>query len=307
MRNRFFKVVATLAMAAILAVPVFLMPVLALDFVPYNSRGNLTLPVLGGTNVQRNAQSEIDYSRVRYGYVKVRWLDRAVENVVVQVLGPGGLTYRYNINNMGRWETLPLTCGNGEYTVRVLRGLSDGRFAVSNSLNINVALVDQFAPFLRPNQFVYFNEDSTVVALAGEITANSRTELESVTIVYNWVVDNIEYDFELARTVRSGFVPDLENVLYNRRGICFCYAALMTAMLRSQGIPTQLVFGFVGDVYHAWISIWTEATGWVNNIIQFNGETWRIMDPTFTSTSNRSLEARNLVGNGENHNPTSWR
>ncbi|MCL2168461.1 MAG: transglutaminase-like domain-containing protein, partial [Defluviitaleaceae bacterium] len=135
----------------------------------------------------------------------------------------------------------------------------------------------------------------------------SRTELESVTIVYNWVVDNIEYDFELARTVRSGFVPDLENVLYNRRGICFCYAALMTAMLRSQGIPTQLVFGFVGDVYHAWISIWTEATGWVNNIIQFNGETWRIMDPTFTSTSNRSLEARNLVGNGENHNPTSWR
>jgi hypothetical protein len=34
------------------------------------------------------------------------------------------------------------------------------------------------------------------------------------------------------------------------------------------------------------VSIYTEETGWVNGIIQFDGSIWRLMDPTFASTSN---------------------
>ena len=42
----------------------------------------------------------------------------------------------------------------------------------------------------------------------------------------------------------------------------------MSAMLRSQRIPTKLDVGYSGDVYHAWISCYVTEVGWVDNIIE---------------------------------------
>ena len=50
-------------------------------------------------------------------------------------------------------------------------------------------------------------------------------------------------------------------LLEKKSGICFDYAALMTGMLRSQGVPCKLVVGYAGTVYHAWISVWTAEHG----------------------------------------------
>ena len=41
----------------------------------------------------------------------------------------------------------------------------------------------------------------------------------------------------------------------------------------------------MGEEYHAWISIYIEDIGWINGIIEFDGSTWNLMDPTFASTS----------------------
>jgi transglutaminase-like putative cysteine protease len=126
---------------------------------------------------------------------------------------------------------------------------------------------------------------------------NSNSVIESVERIFNFVTENIEYDFELAETVRSGYIPDVDLILERGKGICFDYAALMTAMLRSQGIPTKLVIGYVGELRHAWISVHTEEAGWINNIIRFEGN-WRILDPTFAASSNQ-------IGD-ENYNATHF-
>ena len=41
-------------------------------------------------------------------------------------------------------------------------------------------------------------------------------------------------------------LPSVDETLKTKKGICFDYAALMTAMLRSQGIPTKLEIGYQG-------------------------------------------------------------
>ena len=41
----------------------------------------------------------------------------------------------------------------------------------------------------------------------------------------------------------------------------------------------------MGDVYHAWISTYIKDKSWVNGIIEFDGNDWKLMDPTFASTS----------------------
>jgi transglutaminase/protease-like cytokinesis protein 3 len=131
----------------------------------------------------------------------------------------------------------------------------------------------------------------------------SDSAVDAVTKIYAFVVDNVEYNFELAETVQSGYVPNIDEVFANKKGICFDYAALMTAMLRSQGIPTKLIIGYAGSLFHAWISVHSPETGWINNIIWFDGTNWSIMDPTFSSTSNGSDEFARFIGDGTNYNP----
>lgn len=87
---------------------------------------------------------------------------------------------------------------------------------------------------------------------------------------------------QISATIENEFGP----YLYPNQYINFtAQSAVMTAMLRSQRIPTRLEVGYMGDVYHAWISIYTKETGWVNGIIEFDGKDWELMDPTFASSS----------------------
>jgi len=260
------------------------------------------MPEASGINVRRGGNAELDYSNVADGYVMARFNQRS-SSVRILITNPSGVRYQYNLNTQGMWETFPLTGGNGRYTIIIAERIDGNRYSPRVNMTVDVVLADEFAPFLRPNQFVNFNPDSVVVARAAEITYHSRSELESVAIIYNIVIENIAYDFVLASTVQSGYVPDVDRVLARGMGICFDYAALMTAMLRSQGIPTKLVIGYVGDIFHAWISVHTEEHGWINNIIQFDGRDWRLMDPTFSATGGE--EARRFTGNGANHRPTN--
>ena len=92
-----------------------------------------------------------------------------------------------------------------------------------------------------------------------------------VTSIYNYVVDNLTYDYEKAATVQSGYLPNVDLTLATQKGICFDYASLMTAMLRAQDIPTKLVIGYTGQLYHAWISVYLPEQGWIDNIIYFDG------------------------------------
>ena len=111
---------------------------------------------------------------------------------------------------------------------------------------------------------------------------------------------------ELAATVKSGYLPVLDNVLAAQKGICFDYAAVMAGMLRSLEVPCKLVTGYVplgnGQTgYHAWISVWSGENGWVEGAIYFDGTTWQRMDPTFASSANRSESIMQYIGDGSNY------
>ena len=95
--------------------------------------------------------------------------------------------------------------------------------------------------------------------------------------VYNYVIKQYKYDKKKAKTVQSGYIPNLDKIYKQKKGICFDYAAVMTAMLRSQGIPTKLVIGYTGNAYHAWISVYSKKKGWITGAIYFNGKKLKMM------------------------------
>lgn len=158
-------------------------------------------------------------------------------------------------------------------------------YVVSLTHDVDVQIENEFLPFLYPNQYVDFHADSQAVAKGSELAANTWSDLEVVQNIYNFVIKNISYDTEKATSVSYGYIPNVDDTLTSGTGICFDYAALMAAMLRSQNIPTKLEVGYSGDAYHAWISTYIDETGWVDNIIEFDGHDWQIMDPTLAASN----------------------
>lgn len=251
------------------------------------SRDNTPVVLTGqadGTVTYGSEGVTIDASHISEGHIMVSYTGTN-EKVKLQITGPDEVVYTYDLH--GDYETFPLTAGSGSYTVGVFENIEGTSYSTLFTQTIDVKIDDEFGPYLYANQYVNFNGDSKVVEKAEELSKPCNDDLEVIEQVYNYMISNFTYDYDKAESVQSGYLPDVDEVFEAQTGICFDYAAVMAAMLRSQRIPTRLEVGYAGDVYHAWISTYIEEQGWVNGIIQFDGKNWELMDPTFASTSSK--------------------
>ncbi len=256
------------------------------------------LPTASGAVVYGNDIVSIDSSNVSEGYVMIQY-SGGIEKIRVQITAPDGTTYTYALA-VGSYETFPLSGGDGNYHIDILENAYDDMYAIAFSQDISVTLNDEFRPFLYPNQYVWFTKDYKAVEYAAGLSDQSSGDLDYVEQVYNYVIKNISYDEELAANVKTNYLPNIDNTMKTKKGICFDYASLMAAMLRSQGVPTKLVVGYSGDAYHAWISVYLKEIGWVDDIIEFNGKSWSLMDPTLAA-NNSSKSVAKYIGDGNNY------
>ena len=276
---------------------------LSLEMVPLAAApaSSVLKPEAPGKLTKSNAKAIIDYSNTTDGYVMVKFAKSTTKELRVLVAGPSGTQYQYTLKKNATYEVYPLSDGNGKYTVGVYEQVEGSKYSTAVSATIDVKLANEFAPFLRPNQYVNFNEKSAVVAKAAELVKGKTKLVDKISAVYEYVIKNLTYDKKLAETVKSGYLPDVDAVMKAGKGICFDYAAVMTAMLRSQGIPTRLVVGYASNVYHAWIDVYSETDGWIGNVIYFDGKDWKLMDPTFASGGNSSETIMKYIGDGKNY------
>lgn len=258
-------------------------------------------PAADGTAAYGNDIVSIDASHLSDGYVMVKYMG---SNLKVRMLltTPDDVKYTYCLKtDGGSYEVFPLTGGSGRYELGVYENTHDTKYSTAFTCQLDVTLSDEFTPFLYPNQYVDFTEDSETVAKAEELAETADDDLDVVANVYHYVVDNISYDEKKAANTSSEYLPVADETLVTKKGICFDYAALMAAMLRSQGIPTKLEIGYAGKVYHAWISTYISEVGWVDNIIQFDGKSWSMMDPTFAANSKGNKKILEYIGDGSNY------
>ena len=232
---------------------------------PRDSTPKVLTPSADGVTVYQNDFASIDASNTSQGYVMVKY-NGTNEKVKLQITCPDQSCYTYLISDRGAYDTFPLTAGNGSYALQVLENVAGDTYTVSLAQSINVSIEDEFLPFLYPNQYVNFHTDSKAVSKGSDLAKDTYSDLDVVQNIYNYVIKNISYDTEKAQNVSYGYVPDIDDTLSSKKGICFDYAALMTSMLRSQNIPTKLEVGYSGDAYHAWISTYIDDKGWVDAV-----------------------------------------
>ncbi len=247
-----------------------------------------------GEDLYKGSKSEIDVSDSADGYIKVRYLDETTKKLKV-IIEKESEQYTYDLNNKGEYDTFPLQMGDGKYKIRVFENISSNKYATKQTISIDVKLSDPNAPYLVSNQMVNYSDDSDTAKKAEELTEGKATDIEKVDVIYDYVISNIVYDNDKAKTVKSGYLPVPDEILKSNKGICFDYSSVMAAMLRSQSIPTKLVTGYSSNLsaYHAWNEIYTEETGWITlNEMYFDGEHWKLMDSTVASTAKQSNSPR---------------
>lgn len=239
-------------------------------------------PSADGAKTFTSDDAVVDISHTDEGYIMACYTGSNTKPKL-QLTGSDGVTYTYDLHS--DYDTFPLTSGDGSYQVGVYKNVSGTQYATVLAETFSASISDALSPYLYPNQYVNFTKDSLPVARAEELAASADTDIDVISAVYNDIIDTFTYDYSKASSVKSGYVPDIDKVFTEKKGICFDYAAVMAAMLRSQRIPTRLEVGYMGEQYHAWISAYVKETGWINGIIQFDGKDWTMLDPTFASTS----------------------
>jgi transglutaminase-like putative cysteine protease len=179
----------------------------------------------------------------------------------------GNDKYYYNLNNSA--EEIPAQLGKGIYLVKILENTSENKYKVvyKSHVDMNSNSIDVF---LSSSQPVYWENKTKLTELADQLTRSCKTDKEKIEAVYDYIVNNIKYDFLKTNYISDDYVPDIEAVIESKKGICYDYAALFAGILRSEGIYTKLVKGYKNDMnaYHAW------------NEVLLEGE-WVLIDTTY--------------------------
>lgn len=124
-----------------------------------------------------------------------------------------------------------------------------------------------------------------IADLARRWTRDADTSLAKAEAIEKHLRD--EYQYDLASP--SGAADDpLDHFLFeSRRGHCEFYSTAMAMMLRTLGVPTRNVTGFIGGTYNRFGGFYAvrqgDAHSWVEAFVEGRG--WRRFDPTPPASS----------------------
>lgn len=202
-----------------------------------------------------------DFQNIKKGIVGVNYPfeDKKIKAMVQK----NKIIYYYDIK--GDKNTIPLQLGSGLYKLSLLENLSGSKYIVKYSDNVQVKLLDEKIPFLQSASPVYWVEDSETAKLAQSLTEKLDTDKEKALAIYDYIISTIKYDHDKITELEADYIPSVDKIISLGDGICFDYAVLYAAMLRSVNIPAKLVKGYKNDIdsYHAWNEVYIKELGWI--------------------------------------------
>lgn len=169
---------------------------------------------------------------------------------------------------------VPLSYGDGEYKFSVCRNITGNKYSVVAKTTFTLEKANDDV-FLHSSIMVDYEVTDMAVEKAGELAEKCKTEKETITACYKYMVENFLYDYEKIKGLPSDYIPDIEVVFEDEKGICYDISAVLAAMLRSQGIKTKMVMGYTPnvDTYHAW-----------NGVYDVKARKWITIDATYDLT-----------------------
>lgn len=259
------------------------------------------VPTSPGTTCAIGTNGWIDYSNISQGYISAKYTGSKAK-VKLQILCSGNSApYNPDVPVDGTVEYYPIALGDGDYTVKLLEQSQGNKYTQITECSFSYSQSSS-KPSAYSNHYVKYTDSSACVYKAAELCAGKTGTIDKIAVVFGWVTSNVTYDYYLAETVQKGYVPDPDRTFNSRKGICFDYASLMCAMLRSQSIPSRLVIGYASpDIYHAWNEVYTEETGWITPELMLKNMGYNIVDSTFYASAKNKSQISSYISDSSNY------
>lgn len=218
------------------------------------------------------AETIFNTDKVNKGVLAVNYSSAASKKVKLLV-EKDGKQYSYTLSGKAD-ESFALQMGSGSYKVSVLENIEGNSYKVVSQNTLDVKIDNENDVYLNSIQNINWDDSMSVIKKANELTKNAKSNDEKVKILYNYVMNNLSYDYVKLSNVQAGYLPNIDSTLSSKKGICYDYSSMLASMLRSQGIPTKLVMGYTSNVngYHAWNEIYMESS-----------KKWIVVDSTYDS------------------------
>lgn len=225
-------------------------------------------------------------------YINMGELNDGIVSVSYQVpndakikvtISKGNQQYVYSLTSNNRF---PLQLGDGKYTVSILENVTGNKYKILENKDVILKASSKEEVYLQPIQIIYWNEDMKAITKAHELTKNLKQDKDKVAAIYNYIINNISYDYKKASNLPNEYIPSIDKTLEEKQGICYDYSALFAAMLRSEGIPTKLLMGSKNDIeqYHAWNEVYLQETG-----------KWVTIDTTYDSIKSKGSKKPDMI------------
>lgn len=213
---------------------------------------NAKYPSATGDTVYEGSGVTVDLSNASDGYLMVK--ASSTKKLKLRII-KGSKTYTYDLNGDG-YEAFPLQMGSGTYQLTVLQQVKGSKYAQLFTKKVKADVSDETGYALYPSQYVHYSEGSKAVQKSQELCEGLSSDEAITKAVIDFVTGSVLYDHIKAKTVESGYLPDVDDTLATKKGICFDYAALVACMLRVQGVKCKLVIGYADKFYHAWNEVY---------------------------------------------------
>ena len=230
-------------------------------------------PEASGEKIFTSMSLTMDYSHIDMGYIMLKH-EGSQREMRVLITKDKERPTQYFLIGDGEYHVYPIAHGSGRYRFDVYENMGKG-FAQMMSEVIDIEIPNEFSPFVMPNLYTNYTPESQAVLKANELFEGLTEDRDKVKAAWDYVTTHIVYDFDKAAKGQElqPYFPDVDATLAEGKGVCFDYSALFGAMLRSHGIPTQMIHGYLragNNPYHAWSNVY------------YDGE-WHLMDSTYAA------------------------
>lgn len=275
-------------------------------------------PVDNGTGTGTNNHTTVEGARAYTEYFSVDWSTAGESYIIAKTDAKldkaiHGKLYIAWKDSTGKkhgqsWDltpgieyNIPLEGGSTEYTMSVTpvgkvckHLMTEEQYELSATIptlaaKFTAEISDPDSLYLVSRPDMDYKNAPEVSAKALELTKDCKTDAEKVTVIFNWVSQNIKYDYAEAARLDAGYkqpencstnpnssnhwdyseniYTTLSDTMATKSGICEQYAVLTTAMLRSVGVQCKYVSGMSysvgkGETYengngeaHAWVAV----------------------------------------------------
>jgi transglutaminase/protease-like cytokinesis protein 3 len=205
-----------------------------------------------------NAQVVLETSLLEEGIIGVHYINNTANRIKVMIKKDDS---RHIYNMINEKENFPLQMGNGSYIVKLLENIGGNRFKEIFKDTLEVKMTEENSVFLGSVQMVKWEPAMKPIKKAKALVNGAGSDEERVKRIHAYLVYNMDYDYGKINSLTATYIPDIEQIYMDKKGICFDHASLFAAMLRSVGIPAKLVKGYgpIAGEYHAWNEVFLES------------------------------------------------